>query len=84
MAPTAETNSTLGTTTKTRRRRRRLTGAVRSGAGTGTGVTNVGPGVTMGIDHFGSYIRGAFEGFALANHIAPGQLLNGSKKYLTW
>lgn len=88
MAP--QPNQTLGNNpamprTRTTRRRRKTT-SVRSGAATGIGsaTTNAPADGVMGIDHFGAYIRGAFEGFALATNDTPKHVLNGTKNYLVW
>ncbi len=81
---------TTNGTTAVRRRTRRRAGAKiplgsRPGTGTGTGGTMAGNiSSVVAIEHFGHYMRGAVEGFALANNLGPQQVLNGSKKFLTW
>lgn len=90
MAPQSGQNLANNGTTLPRKRQvrgrtgRKMTG-VRTGAGTGIGASaNATPQGVMAIEHFGSYIRGAFEGFALANNYTPQQVLNGAKKHLLW
>lgn len=75
-----------GNRPRKRTTRSRTRGNSRVGTGIGSSVagnSNI-AGSVVPIEQFGAQMRGFVEGYAAAHGLAPQQLLNGSKKYLTW